>query len=118
MIPAAFGALITGIVVSVFTRWGLFVHWWDIVKLVLTLVVTALSTFGVGRWIEISLATGTDATARTQAPSITTAATVNLFAFLTMTALSIYKPRGTRAGAGRLRRPRRATPSPGDEQSV
>lgn len=97
VIPAAFGALLTGVVVSVFTRRGLFVHWWVIAKFVLTLAVIAVSTFGVGRWIEISLAVGTDAAANALAPAITTAATGNIAAFLTMTALSIYKPRGTRS---------------------
>lgn len=96
VIPAAFGSLATGIVVSVFTRWGLFLHWWVIAKLVLTLAVIAVSTVAIGRWIEISIATHQSSTAVTLAPAITTAATGNLLAFLTMTALSIYKPRGTR----------------------
>lgn len=99
VIPGAFGALITGVVVSVFTRWGLFVHWWVTAKLVLTLAVIAVSTFGIGRWIEISVTAGTDSTASALAPQIITAATGILIAFLTMTALSIYKPRGTRPGA-------------------
>ena len=75
VIPAAFGSLATGIVVS----------------------VIAVSTVGIGRWIEMSLAAGTDAGAHDVASAITTAAIGNLAAFVTMTALSIYKPRGTRA---------------------
>lgn len=97
VIPAAFGSLATGIVVSVFTRWGLFVHWWVMAKLALTVGVIAVSTVGIGRWIEMSLAAGTDAGAHDVASAITTAAIGNLAAFVTMTALSIYKPRGTRA---------------------
>lgn len=105
VIPAAFGSLATGIVVSVFTRWGLFVHWWVMAKLALTVGVIAVSTVGIGRWIEMSLAAGTDAGAHDVASAITTAAIGNLAAFVTMTALSIYKPRGTRPHAIDLSHP-------------
>ena len=40
IIPANFGALLTGLVQSLGTQWGLFKHYWILVKLLLTLAAT------------------------------------------------------------------------------
>src|SRR5688572_3595978 len=40
IIPACFGSLITGIVQSLLTQWGLFRYYWVVVKLLLTVVAT------------------------------------------------------------------------------
>lgn len=98
VIPAAFGALISGLVVSLGTRWGLFVHWWVTIKLVLTVVVILASTVGIGRWIEESVADGTPAAAQALSARIVALGVGNLLAFGVMTALSVYKPRGTIRG--------------------
>lgn len=92
VIPAAFGSLGTGLVVSLGTKWGLFTHWWVLGKLVLTIVVITFSTFGLGFWIERSL--GAHPGPSPHAVAIVIGATGNVIAFLGMTALSVYKPRG------------------------
>ncbi|MGO0578195.1 hypothetical protein [Ornithinimicrobium panacihumi] len=94
VIPAAFAALISGIVLSLGTPWGLFRHWWVVAKLVLTLAVILFSTFGLGVWVEMSqpAAGPSDPTRYTSA--ITTGACMNMLALTGMTALSIYKPKG------------------------
>src|SRR5689334_19993174 len=42
IVPACLGALLTGIVQSLATPWGLFRHYWIVVKLVLTVGATLL----------------------------------------------------------------------------
>lgn len=42
IVPLAFAALITGIVMSVGTKWGLFRHYWVLISLMLTVIATAV----------------------------------------------------------------------------
>lgn len=42
IVPLCFAALVTGVVQSLTTPWGLFRHYWVVVKLVLTLLSTAV----------------------------------------------------------------------------
>lgn len=90
VIPAAFAALITGVVLSVGTSWGLTRHWWVLIKLLLTIAVILFATFGLGVWVEQSLTAATSP----HAVAIVVAAAGNLVAFALMTWLSIRKPRG------------------------
>jgi len=50
--PFALGTLITGVLLSVFTHWGLFRFYWIIVKEVLALSVMLLGFFLVSQWLE------------------------------------------------------------------
>ena len=52
VIPLAFSALTTGVVVSLTTKWGLSRYWWVLCKLMLTGAVILFSTHGVGRWVQ------------------------------------------------------------------
>lgn len=38
IVPLAFGSLLTGLISSLATKWGLFRHYWVVVKLVLTMI--------------------------------------------------------------------------------
>jgi hypothetical protein len=42
LIPLALASLLTGLVPSLGTKWGLFHHWWVVVKLVITVVATVV----------------------------------------------------------------------------
>ncbi|HLF16139.1 MAG TPA: DUF2269 domain-containing protein [Candidatus Thermoplasmatota archaeon] len=42
IVPLAFAALVTGILMSLGTKWGLFRHWWTVVTLALTIAATAV----------------------------------------------------------------------------
>jgi hypothetical protein len=42
IIPLAIGALVTGVVISVGTRWGLIRHYWVLISLVLTIIATVV----------------------------------------------------------------------------
>src|SRR5918999_5901528 len=49
IVPLAIAALLTGLVMALGTRWGLFRHWWVLISFVLTVVATVvlLSEAGV-----------------------------------------------------------------------
>jgi hypothetical protein len=42
IVPACFGALLTGVIEGVGTQWGLFKHYWVLVKFILTILSTLL----------------------------------------------------------------------------
>jgi hypothetical protein len=50
VIPGAIGLLATGIVYSVFTKWGWFRHTWIVVKWCVNLFGVILGTFWLGPW--------------------------------------------------------------------
>jgi hypothetical protein len=56
--PVALATLATGILLSVGTAWGLFRHWWIVVKLVLTLGVIVTGVAFVGAWIDAAVRGG------------------------------------------------------------
>lgn len=107
LLPASLGSLLTGLVQALGTPWGLFRHYWIVVKLGINVVATVvlvlyLPTLGYlgGRAAEV--ATGDLATLRSASPVVHAAgALVLLFG---ATVLSVYKPRGmTRHGQRRQR---------------
>lgn len=93
VIPMAFGSLASGILISLATKWGLLRYWWVLVKLTLTIAVIVFSTFGVGVWVEESIAITTDSqlTSPVAFPLIVGAA-ANIVSFLFMTWASTTKP--------------------------
>ena len=90
VIPAAFGALLSGVLLGLLTPWGLARHWWVLVKLVLTVAVIVFSTLGVGVWVLESIEEPGPA-----AWPLVWGGAANLAAFLLMTWASIGKPWGT-----------------------
>jgi len=92
VIPGAFAALVTGVVLAVLTPWGLAQHWWVLVKLVLTVGVIVFSTFFVGVWVEESIAAGLAPSPVARALAIGPLASIG--AFLLMTWASVAKPWG------------------------
>ncbi|GAA4825186.1 membrane protein [Actinomycetospora corticicola] len=92
VIPGAFLALATGVVLSLVTPWGLVTYWWVLVKLVLTVAVILYSTFFVGVWVEQSVALGTSPSP--VAVPLVVGPLVSMAAFLLMTWASVAKPWG------------------------
>ncbi|MFF0051685.1 hypothetical protein [Streptomyces sp. NPDC005498] len=103
IVPLAFASLLTGLVQSLGTPWGMLRHYWVLAKLVLTVVATFLLLLHmqvadhVADAAARTLLSGSDLDGmRVQLVFDAAAAVVVL---LTTTALSIYKPRGiTRYG--------------------
>ena len=111
VIPLAFAALISGVLLCLITPWGLTGYWWVLIKLVLTVAVIVFSTFGLGVWVEESIMATAASTADSEvARPLAYGAVVNIVAFLFMTWVSVVKPWG-RAPWARIR-PRSPNRSP------
>lgn len=103
IVPLSFASVLTGLLVSLGTAWGLFRHYWVLIKLLITVfatVVLMVHTQPVGHMAqmatEMDLAPGDLTGARIQ---LVVASAAAVLALLATTALSIYKPRGlTRYG--------------------
>ena len=101
LVPLAFASLLTGLVQSLGTSWGLARHYWVLAKLLINIVTTVvlllyLPTFAA--MAAVAAEPGADlAAVRNPSPVIHAGAATVLL--LLATALSLYKPRGmTRYG--------------------
>ena len=103
IVSLAFGALVTGLVQSLCSEWGLFRHYWVATKFVLTTLATIVLVKHmptVSRMADLATAPGADpGMVRTQ---LLLHAAGGLVVLLVITALSIYKPWG-RTAYGRRR---------------
>ena len=103
IVPLAFASLVTGLVQSLGTTWGLVRHYWVVVKLVITIAATAilLQQLGPIGYLAGAASEGTLAGSdlRVVRISLVVHAGGGLLVLLVPMILSIYKPRGlTRYG--------------------
>ncbi|WP_106397073.1 hypothetical protein [Actinocorallia populi] len=106
VIPSVFAALITGVVVSLGTPWGLVRHWWVLLKLLIALSLPVAATVESG-WIEQLKLRTEDPAADPGGVGLALVVCMACFVALlwTAVALSVFKPGGkTRWGReGRFR---------------
>jgi hypothetical protein len=107
IVPASFASLTTGLIQSLGTEWGLFRHYWIVIKLVLNVLASAVLLLHMGPIGEVAgvaargtLAIGDLHQMRIQLVGDSIAA---LGVLLVATALSVIKPRGL-TNYGRKRR--------------
>jgi hypothetical protein len=103
ILPLSLAALVTGLVQALGTAWGLFRHYWVLVKLLLTVftvIVLMLQLDGIAYLARMAAATSfTAGDLLALRGSLVSHATGGLVVLLTITTLAIYKPRGlTRYG--------------------
>ena len=102
IVPLALGSLLTGLVMALGTRWGLFRHYWVLISLVLTVLATGV-LLGNMRAVSFfaALAAGTDGgdigRLRGGLPSELLHAGVGLLVLLAIEVLNVYKPSGMTA---------------------
>jgi len=107
VIPLGLASLITGVISSFGTDWGLFRHYWIVVKLLLTvpaawLMLVHLHPVAYAARAASAMTLSADDLAGLRAQLIVYAV-VALLVLLTSTGLSTYKPRGrTSYGARKL----------------
>ncbi len=108
IVPLAFASLVTGIVQSLGTQWGLFRNYWVLVKFLLTVfatIVLLLQTGSISYVAGVAEATtlsGSDL--REARISLVAHAGSGLLVLLVPMVLSVYKPRGmTRYGRRKQR---------------
>ncbi len=99
IVPLAFASLLTGVVMSLGTRWGLFRHYWVLVSFMVTVAATAVLLQHMPTVsFFASVAAGTD---RANVSELRGAlrgellhAGVGVLLLLTIQALNVYKPQG------------------------
>ena len=96
LVPLAFASLLTGIVQSLGTTWGLFRHYWVVFKLLITLFATTILLTYM-RTFRNMAAVAADPSVdlesiRNTSPALH--AVLALAVLLTATVLAVYKPRG------------------------
>ena len=107
LVPLAVAALITGIVISLVTPWGLFRHYWVLFKLAITtfatlVLLTYTTTFNQLAGVAGDLAVPIE---RVRNPSPVLHSVLAIVLLTIATVLAVYKPRGmTRYGQRKQRR--------------
>ena len=117
IVPLALASLLTGLVMSLGTKWGLFRHYWTLLSLVLTILATVVLVVNmqtVSFFAGIAAATDrADVGAlRGGLPGELLHAGVGLLVLLVIQVLNVYKPRGmTPYGQRKQHEQRRSRPS-------
>jgi hypothetical protein len=99
IVPLAFASLLTGLVMSLGTKWGLFRHYWVLISLALTILATRvlLSNMQTVSFFA-GLAAGTDSADVGQLSGGLGGellhAGIGLLVLLVIQVLNVYKPRG------------------------
>jgi hypothetical protein len=101
IVPLACASLVTGLVMSLGTSWGLFRHYWVLVKFLLTILATTLlllHTKPIGRLAAMARETSVaGADARALQVQLVGDAGAAALALLVNVTLSLYKPYGLTA---------------------
>ena len=104
LVPLALASLVTGIVQALGTKWGLFRHYWVVVKLLITAfatVVLLLYTQTLDQLADVAAQAPLSAEdlGVLQTPSVVLHSVIALLLLLGATALAVFKPAGlTRYG--------------------
>jgi len=107
LIPVSLLSLISGVVLSLGTPWGLARYRWVYVKFWLTLVTTAATAFALRARIDAAMADVAAGRAVGAATDLIVAPSVSLGVYAFLTAISVVKPWGLTARGRRLRGLRR-----------
>ena len=108
LVPLAFASLLTGLVQSLGTAWGLFRHYWVLFKLLINVFasVVLLAYMETFRSMADVAADPSADLGVVRSPSPALHAGAALLLLLAATALSVYKPRGTTPYGRRKQRQR------------
>jgi len=118
LVPFCLASLATGLVMSLSTPWGLFRHYWVLIKFLIT-IVAAFILFLYTRTLTHLGALAADTTLSVddlRNPSPVLHAGAALLALLVTTALSVYKPRGMTPYGQRKEHERRKASRPSADE--
>jgi hypothetical protein len=119
LVPLSLTALLTGLIMALGTKWGLFQHYWVLLSLVLTVVATVvlvqhMQTVGYYAGLTIDTPGIDGRVLRSGLDSELLHAAVGLLVLLVVQVLNVYKPRGlTPYGWRRQNEQRRGVQQPG-----
>src|SRR5215203_4769363 len=102
IVPLALAALVTGLVMSLGTRWGLFRHYWTLISLLLTVIATVVllvETLTIDRFADVAADPATSGDDLRSLGSTLVHSVGGAVVLLVIVVLNVYKPRGmTRYG--------------------
>jgi len=117
VVPLALASLVTGLVQSLGTKWGLFRHYWVLAKLLINVFATIvlllyMQTLGslAGVAAETTLSSADLSGLRSPSPVLHAGAA--LLVLLVATVLAVYKPRGMTAYGRRKQHEQRMVSQP------
>ena len=108
IVPLALAALLTGLILSLGTPWGLFRHYWVVIALALTIVSTVVLLLHMPTVSNVAnVAREADGAVLRRLGGDLFHAGLGLVVLLAITVLNVYKPRGmTRYGHRKLQEQR------------
>jgi hypothetical protein len=111
LVPLALASLLTGLVMSLGTTWGLFRHYWVLFKLLINLLATIvlLTYMGTFSYMAGVAADPSADLALVRNASPMLHAALALLVLLVATVLAVYKPRGMTPYGQRKQRDQRTT---------
>lgn len=113
LVPLSLASLLTGLIQSLGTSWGLFQHYWILYKLLINLVATILLLVHVQVAAQITQAaahTSTSGDLGRMKIQLVADAGAALLVLLVAVTLSVYKPRGLTRYGWRQQRTKRTSP--------
>ena len=114
LVPLAFASLLTGVVQSLGTSWGLFRHYWVVFKLLITVLASVVLLVYMGTLRSLAAVAANPAAdlgvVRNVSPLLH--AVLALLVLLVATVLAVFKPRGLTRYGWRKQRERRNLSQP------
>jgi hypothetical protein len=110
IVPFAFASLLTGLVMSLGTNWGLFRHYWVLISFLLTLIATTVllaETRVISSLAEMSADPTTSSEDLRGMPSTLVHSIGGAVVLLVILVLNVYKPQGMTRHGWRKQRERR-----------
>ncbi len=112
IVPLALASLLTGLVMSLGTPWGLFRHYWVLLTLVLTILATGVLLLHMPTVSALAdVARAADGAALAGLGGDLFHAGGGLLVLLVITVLNVYKPRGLTPYGWRKQQEQRAAPT-------
>jgi len=111
IVPLAFASLVTGIVMSLGTKWGLFRHYWVLTSLLLTIFATVVllrETGLISAYADVAADPATSGDQLRALPSTLLHSIGGTVVLLVILVLNVYKPRGMTRYGRRKEQQRRA----------
>jgi hypothetical protein len=97
IVPSAVASLLTGLVMALGTKWGLFRHWWVLISFLLTVGATGVllsETRVIADSASVAAASSTTTDQLLALPSTLPHSVGGLVVLLAVQVLNIYKPQG------------------------
>ena len=107
IVPLAIGSLLTGLIMSLGTSWGLFRHYWVLITLALTIFCVAILLLHMPTVSALAQMARTGAAARESRGGDLLHPSVGLLVLLLITVLNVYKPQGVTPYGWRRQREKR-----------